>query len=385
MVISKFINRVIVVSILVCCVLLSSMKNSWAASLVKQTQDQSIEVLFLVPDAKGIPFWEALLSVMYAAADDLNIKLEVQRILPEQQNRFVMTNVFTQVSQRENKPDYLISFLEGNIEQYLLDIIEKEKIYFFSINNYIPQRVYQKVGLPREKYQYWLAHISPDEYLAGKELVKHLYQYTKNVINTDEPLRLLGLSALKNSLVSQQRTLGLLDGVKELKELNLLQTAYVSWQQKEAYHKTLKLFSRHQQSSIIWSVSDNLALGAISAIKQEKLVPNQDVIVGGIDWSIAGLKAIKSGEMLVSFGGHFLDGAKTLVLISDHARGLDFNKFVPKVIKTKLTPITQQNVDKYEKYISTSPWHKLNFKTFSLIENPSTSGYNFATESFFDF
>ncbi|MGJ8690995.1 MAG: ABC transporter substrate-binding protein [Thalassotalea sp.] len=344
-----------------------------------------LEVLVLAPQTKGVPFWDDKIAVMIAAADDLNINLEVQRLQPNEDNQFFMTERFKKVVKRAHKPDYFISYLHGGVEKSLLTMIEQAKINFISINNHIPDTLYQEFGLPRQKYKHWLAHISPDDYHVGKALTEELYKVAKASNHKTSTYRMLALSGPKNSTVASQRTSGLQSAVDNNADLTLLQLAYSNWHPSDANAKMLKLMQRHEQFSLLWGISDVVTLGAIQALERQKLTPNKDVFAGGINWSKEGIAAVQSGKMVVSFGGHFLDGAKALILIYDHASGKDFDQVIGTVIKTKLQAITAANVNDYEKFLSAGQWHKIDFKSFSLFENPAIKQYNFSSAAFMNF
>ena len=51
---------------------------------------------------------------------------------------------------------------------------------------------------------------------------------------------------------------------------------------------------------IVFAHNDDMALGAITAIRAAGLVPGEDILVGGIDSPVAAMEAILAGEQLVS-------------------------------------------------------------------------------------
>lgn len=344
--------------------------------------NKKIKVTVLVPEPSKAPFWESVLQVMKAASNDLNIKLDIQILKASQNNRFSMLKRFEEIASRASKPNYFISPLHLGVEKELLEVIEKYQLNFISLNSYIPTFQYEKLGRPREQFKYWLGHISPNDFLVGKELAEYLFQITKAQNKNKSTFNLIGITAPKSNLVGQQRAIGLFDALKQRKEFVLSQIAYSNWNKKETFTKVSKLLKRHHNISIIWNVSDDIALGSISAAKKNGLIPGESVFIGGIDWTEEGLAAINRGEMEVSFGGHFLDGAKALVLVFDHFNGQDFSDRSGTIFETKLRAITQTNVLFFESVLKNNRWGKLNFRKFSLFENPAKSKYNFEVENF---
>ena len=59
-------------------------------------------------------------------------------------------------------------------------------------------------------------------------------------------------------------------------------------------------------------------------LKQAGYTPGVNVVVGGLNWSQAGVERVLKGEMIVTHGGHFLVGAWAMVVLRDHHDGRDF-------------------------------------------------------------
>ena len=364
------------------CFLFSSYSRS-ADKLIRPIE-QPIHVVFLVPEPEGVEFWDLMLTVMKAAQKDLNIELEVIHFSDVDYPYNKIIKRLEDVTKRKNKPDYIISYLYLDFERQILDIIEKNKVNYFSINSFIPLSLFNKLGKPREQYRYWLGHISPNDIRVGEMLTLYLFK-TAKVRKKQKNIRLLAIAAQQNNLVSEHRRTGLMQAVNRQPEINLVDLVYSDWLSASAEIKAKALLAKHQNISIFWNVSIGTAIGTIQAIKQQPLTLGKDIFVGGIDWTVQAINAIKGGEMEVSFGGHFLDGAKVLILLYDHFHGADFIDKIGPVIETKLRAINKQNVLFFEAKLTNPQWHKLNFKKFSLFENKSASRYNFETEYFFKF
>ena len=89
-----------------------------------------------------------------------------------------------------------------------------------------------------------------------------------------------------------------------------------------------------------------MALGVVEGIKELGLVPGQDIVTGGFDWSEKGVEAVVKGEIEVTMGGHYMEGAWVAVLIYDYFNGVDF-KDESLRMKSNMGALTKENIDDY--------------------------------------
>ena len=131
----------------------------------------------------------------------------------------------------------------------------------------------------------------------------------------------------------------------------LEEVAPAFWQREAAARHTRDLLERHPETNVIWAASDNMAAGAVEAIRESGRKPGVDVLVGGIDWSPFVREMIEDGEVAVSLGGHFLDGAWSIVMLFDHHRGEEFEVGISQ---SKYEVLTKENRSRYLAYFDES-------------------------------
>jgi hypothetical protein len=148
----------------------------------------------------------------------------------------------------------------------------------------------------------------------------------------------------------------------------------MDFSKEQAARKTPRVLRRYPQTRLIWSAGGGMAYGAAEGVRALGLVPGADVLIGGIDWSVPSLQAVRRGELAVSFGGHVLEGAWAMVLLHDYHHGHDFGE-ERLIWRTRLAPATDANVSRILRCLS-GGWARTDFKAFSKVYNPALQHYS---------
>ncbi|HEX8536538.1 MAG TPA: substrate-binding domain-containing protein, partial [Cystobacter sp.] len=146
--------------------------------------------------------------------------------------------------------------------------------------------------------------------------------------------------------------------------------------------KTFLLLRRYPELQAVWAANDDLAMGALQALEEAGRRPGEDVLVGGIDWTPEALEAVRAGRLVTSLGGHFLEGAWALVLLSDHHQGRDFAS-ERLDWSTAFLPATRANVAGYLELLARPDWEAFDFRAFSKAANPRLKHYDFSLQTLF--
>lgn len=338
----------------------------------------AINVTFLVPDFKEDKFWGKMTSFMQAAANDLNIQLEViYNTRRGNTNRFYYQKTAEQVINRSTPPDYLIFVNLKDVGHRILQQAEVAKVKTFIVTSEIPDDERNHFQKPRGKFKYWLGLIAPDEINAGYRLGQSLINQAL-IHNQQQPIHAFAIGGSFNSATTHQRERGLKQALQQHPSIHLLKTFHShTWNQKEAYQKTKIMLNRHPQTKIIWTAGDDMALGAYQAVAERKL--KQKVFIGGIDWTDNALNSVLKNQLSASVGGHFTEAGLLLVLIYDYHHGIDFVVELGTEIKTPMQLVDKNNVNALLTILSSNQFDQINFQQLTKKLNPSRKKYELNT------
>jgi ABC-type sugar transport system substrate-binding protein len=335
-----------------------------------------IKITFINPTQPNDPFWGMVTTFMQAAAHDLDIELTV---LYSQENRLESLELAREALASPNKPDYLAFHFQAQIGAPILQAAENAKVHSFVFNSNIPEADMLDIGKPRDKYKYWLGHMFPDDENAGYILssVLALEAIRKGKLGDDAKVHIVGLTGDSDNMASIERKRGVERFVAQRPDIQLHQIVNASWDAKKAQYATNILLSRYPQTTVVWAASDEMAFGAMRAIKQHGLRPGFDIFTGGIDWTPGAMKAIRSGEMVATLGGHFMEGGWVMVLLHDHYHALDFKNSIGTIIPSKMHKVTSENIQPFIDTYNSERWGQIDFKSFSKKYNTQLKAYQF--------
>lgn len=339
-------------------------------------------VVFLSPDDSR--FWYLVSEFMVEVAADLDLNLEV--LFDHDSHRYSYLRIAEDVLGRENKPDYLVFMFKEQVSTRMLTYANEMGVKVFTIDTGVPAATKASVGGPRETLPNWIGHLAPDNVGAGRTLTTILEQQAQRLglAGPGQSLPLVALSGTLDSSAAKDRQQGLVDAASANRSY-ILQLVDAEWSRKLAKTKTRVLLKRYPQVAAIWSASDGMALGAIDAAKQAGKRPGEDVLVGGVDWEPEALEAIRSGELAVSLGRHFMGGGLALLLLHDYHHGFDFSDDTsPPVLSYQLKPATIDNVDIVEKIMEPEHWRNVDFRRFSRVVDVGEPGARQSADDLMD-
>lgn len=320
-------------------------------------------VVFLSPGDSR--FWSMVSEFMTEIATDLDLDFEV--VLDPGSHRYTYLQVAEDVLERKNKPEYLVFMCKEHVTTRILTYASEMGVKVFTFNTDIPDATKAAVGMPRETLTNWIGHLAPDSAATGRTLTAILEQKSQRLglIEPGQPLPLFALSGTLDSSAAKGRQQGLME-TANANRTRLLQLVDAQWDRQLAKDKSLVLLKRYPQVAAIWSASDGMALGAIEAAKLAGRRPGKDVLVGGVDWEPEALESIRSGELAVSLGRHFMGGGLALLLLHDYHYGFDFSDDKsPPVLGYQLKPASLDNVDTVEQVMDPEHWQNVDFRRFS--------------------
>lgn len=341
--------------------------------------DKKIKVAFFGPSHGTHLFWRDYVNFMQGACNDLDIDLTVNHAglgspIIERQVREALSG--------QNKPDVIIFKNFKRVAPTILELAEKAKVAVMITNAGLTGENKEKYGKPREKFKYWIGQMLPEDENAGYDQANLLIEYAKKHGKTDSDGKVY-MIAITGTLVDESailRNIGLKRAIKNQKDVILQQLVSAHWQKDRAKKVFFGLSERYPETTVVWGGNDPMAMGILEGMKEKKLTPGHDMIVGGIDWTKEGIEAVQSGKMVTTLGGHFMEGGWLMVLAYDYFHGSDFGNESTEM-RTSMDPITKENVNTFLTHLGDQNWDKIDFRKFSKVFNPKLKKYNFGLEA----
>lgn len=121
-----------------------------------QVYDNQPTIVFFNPTDNNMPFWDQIETVMQAAADDLEIKLEIYR---GSHNKYNLLNNIRNILYAPLKPDAIIFKQTPHANEEILKLAEQFKIPIFILK----KESLEKYGTPRKLFKYWIGEMQFEE------------------------------------------------------------------------------------------------------------------------------------------------------------------------------------------------------------------------------
>ncbi|MBX4262291.1 substrate-binding domain-containing protein [Clostridium estertheticum] len=139
----------------------------------------------------------------------------------------------------------------------------------------------------------WTCNIGSDFQEEGRRAARLLIEYFK-----DKEANIFELKGNIGSAPEIERELGFNEVIKDHHNYKIVAEGTGNFNLDEGKEVMKKfLNSKNQKINMVFALNDDMALGAIDAIKDAGLVPGKDIIVIGIDATRQALRSIKKGEM----------------------------------------------------------------------------------------
>ncbi|GAA5217442.1 ABC transporter substrate-binding protein [Corallincola platygyrae] len=316
----------------------------------------------------GDMFYHLVEGFGQAAAADLDMELKVHYA---DGNHILMVQQVEQALSNADKPDALVFINFKQRDKQIIELAEAAKVPVIVMNSGVTPEF--DLGKPREKYEYWIGELLPDDRQAGYELANRLIALATPA--EDGKVYLFAIEGEHHTGASVERVKGLFQAVSEHKYVVLTQLVAGNWDPRTAGQKYIMGIRRYPQISVVWAASDGMALGVVdSALKLGRKIPEH---IGGIDWTLEAKEALEEGSIDVSMGGHFMEAAWVLVMLHDYFKGKDFAE-VGVSLRDPMYPMTQYNSEKMALLMKPSSWKSIDFKAFSRFYNPGLDRYPFS-------
>ena len=283
-------------------------------ALAAETQ----RIALFIPEYSA--FWTRLAEFTRAAAEDLEVSLQVHASGPPR-GEAQKTRMLEQVDEALQQGVDGILFLNfQGIGEQILRRAQDAGVPALLINTGLDDPSLQ----PRAQYPKWIGSILPNDRETGLRLATSLIDEARR--KGAQRFRIFAFTGYENELSHQRRLEALNALVQARDDVELVAQIRNTRDGDEAGPQLLSALQQHPDINIVWSYKDPLALQAgkaLHATPPPGIDPNA-ISIGGIDWNPAALKGIRDGLLDLDIGGHVLDGAQGLVLLSDYLAGFDF-------------------------------------------------------------
>lgn len=338
--------------------------------------DNGLErIVFLRPDKERGSFWNLFEDVLRAACDDLDITLDVAYA---ESDPLLKVQVARDIAGKDDKPDLVLLQIDGRTGFQILNIFEDAGIDNFIVNTTFDDQHIQKAGRPRENFKHWIGQMTPDDEEAGRLVADFLYQKAKHKkLLMNDNVHMVAIDGVSHTRASQERMRGLSGAIALYDDLILDGTIEGRWQPHLAKEATQRIMQRYPRANVVWSISDQTAIGAYDALIDLGKKPGQDILVAGIDWAPEIFDYIRDGRIEGSLGGHFMEGAWAVIMAYDYKNGHDFAAVDGLVMQSHMQIIDRDNVDALAPLLENADWDALDFKAMTKTHNPALARYEF--------
>lgn len=325
-------------------------------------------------------FWLSVSAFMQAAANDLDIDLE---IIYSERNHILMKEQARSVASRVTPPDVVLVVNEKLAASEMVKIFDKAGIKVFVLLNTFDDSQAREMGKPRAKFPSYLGSLVPDNTAAGYLVARKLFSKARHEGHgaAGGKIEVIAINGDYVTPAAIARNVGLQLAVNETEGIDLRQEFVGQWSRDKAHIQAEGAFLRYPGISVIWAANDPMALGALDAVRKVGKIPGKDVMIGGVNWDLPALLEVRDGGLVVTAGGHFMTGAWALVLLYDYYHGRDFAEIGTELQLPLFNSLDRQSVVRYLAVFGDGNWGKIDFRKFSKTMNPDLQQYDFSLES----
>ncbi|MEM9342186.1 MAG: ABC transporter substrate-binding protein [Pseudomonadota bacterium] len=344
--------------------------STWGADA--QAEDE-LNVLFLNPGFET-GFWGSVSDTMRAAAEDLRINLE---IMDADRDRIRMLDQAQTAIGRETLPDYVVVVNELQQGPQLAQMFEDAGIpYLFLLNRLSDEQLdalQSNGGL-----DHYLGSISPRNFDTGYMTARALIEATR-AERPEGEIRVLALLGDTATPAAVEREAGMRQAVSEYPGVEIARAFSVDWLFDRA-KSAVALFLARESTDIIWTASGPIAFGAMEAVREANLEPGRDIRFAGVGWFPNALDAVAEETMTMTYGGYFISGAWSMVMLRDIHEGVGMED--GGEVEAPLTGVDQSNIGDFQTYVRNVEWGVVDFASF-LRTNTQAPTYDFSVDALF--
>lgn len=337
---------------------------------------QATSVLFLNPGNSTETFWVSYTQFMQAAATDLGLDLRVRYSGRDPQVTLAQAREALLGAQR---PDYLVLVNEQYVAPEILRLSQGSGVKLFMVNSTLTQDQQKLLGGRQGKYSNWLGSMVTNDEEGGYLMLTELLRQ-HGPVAPGQTLDLLAFSGMKITPAAQLRERGLRRALSEHPQVRLRQLVYGEWNRQRAHEQATLLLKRYPNTALIWSANDEMALGAMAAVQEAGGKPGKDVLFSAVNSSTEVLQARIDGRISALVAGHFTLGGWAMVLLHDHANGIDLSLLGGLDRQAQLLQLVDERQAQRLLGCESEKDYKVNFRALSAQGKPPSYRYPFGLQ-----
>lgn len=340
-------------------------------------------IVFFTPTSANNTYWPQVFGIVNKVAKDLDFQIDIHEF--DVNNRFAKHIEGSEILQQQPKPDGAVFSVAFGNAKPLLELTEQLQIPVFIQGPLFPSELPPLGDRPRKLFSQWIGYFFQDEYRKGYLLARTLLDkvHAKKPHDDDSKIYVAGIGGDITWFGSKLRQDGLLKAVEEDPQAVLLQVVPTQWTEEEAMQKTQLLFHRYNHIDVVWAASDQLGIGAASAIRQKHgQAAEPKTLTGGLDLSTNGLQHVKDELLAATVAATMIQYAEVFIYLYDYLHGIDFANELSTELSAPLHIATKENADQYLQLLD--GMNTIDFKPYSKHLNPHLKEYDFSIERLMD-
>lgn len=215
------------------------------------------------------------------------VNLPVDVLTTEGNSQKGITDIKSEIAKTGGNVVFFIDPNQETDDVAIAKILDQAKVYFVTWWN-------KPAAVKVWNYKYWVAHVSFDGVAAGYFCAKELFKTFK----TPNKGKVFAIQGLLANTPAAERFQGLQKALKENPDVKLVQWVAGDWLRTKAYDQTREMLIAYPDIDGVWCANDDMAMGAIQALKESKLAGK--VMVTGTDGIPELFDAIKEGTAVAT-------------------------------------------------------------------------------------
>jgi len=166
----------------------------------------------------------------------------------------------------------------------------------------------------------WLSFMGSDFVEEGRRAARWIVEK----LGSSQQVNIVELQGNVGAAPTIDRKLGFEEVIKDYPNYSIIASEYGDFFREQGYSLMKKILSTESRKiDVVFSHNDDMAIGAIRAIKEKGLKPGKDIVIVGVDGIRDAFKAMVAGEMNCSVECNPILGPQLINAVQDYMAGND--------------------------------------------------------------